>query len=108
MANVAVKGKYHPKGYNNSFQFYVEAEIETALAAADTLEITLPDSVDMDSLPIHVICFAPDAAGVRVVDGDLAITQHSNAGVTRLTAQGAVLAGSTVILGYTHRLSVGA
>lgn len=104
MANTVVTGKYHSKGYNDSFQFYVEHTLTADLANADTLDLTLPEGVDEDSLPIHVMAWGPETAGVRTLLTNVALTTHNKlTKTTRLTMGGAVLTGATIFLGYTHR-----
>lgn len=106
MSAFAQTGKYHPKGYNDSNHFFVEVTLEAALAGSDTLDVTLPEGVDDDCLPVSVIIWGALSGTTRTLDTDAVLTSHdSSTRKTRLTASGAVAIGSVIILHYIHRLS---
>ena len=91
--------KYVPKGVNDVIHFYCRIEVPVTMANTDTLVASLPAGVDPDALPVSIICF--DAGTPRALNSYPVITNHNaTTGVTTITAGGAVVAGSSIILGY--------
>lgn len=101
MTAKAASGTYVPHGLNEANKNYVSV-VAPALAAADTLDVTLPTNIDPTCLPTSVSAYTDATPNVRVVAADLIITNHNQTtGVTRLTAANSgVAAGSIILLEY--------
>ena len=100
MAAQAASGTLLPFGVNSA-NFYAVIVICAALAAADTLDVTLPDGVPKDALPIGEPQAYLLAADTYTADPDfgVAVTTHQRVtGVTRLTVGGNGIAAGTKLL----------
>lgn len=106
MTAVAATGQYVPHGVNESNLAVVTLKLGTALAAADTLDITLPSGMDKDFVPIsfRVYSAATPAVNLNVAEANLSITNHNRStGVTRLTAASAGIAiNADIVLQYVY------
>lgn len=106
MAAKTANGQYVPHGVNESNINVVTLKLPEALAAADTLDVSLPSGMDKDHLPISFRVFSPATPSLDLNLGgaNLSITNHNRStGVTRLTAAGAgIAAGSDLVLMYVY------
>ena len=103
MASHSVTGTYSPLGVNHGNQFYIQAVLTEALAAANTLTVSLPSTVPFGALPCGVAVWAVAGAACTWDGVDLpmtAATHNTSTGVTVLTATGDVAAGTKVLLSY--------
>jgi hypothetical protein len=105
MAATTQTALYVPQGVNESNIALISFLLTTALAAGDTLDLTLPAGVDKDLLPqtLRVYSVATPAVDLNVASANLSVTNHNRTtGVTRLTAASAgIAAGSSVTILYT-------
>ena len=99
MASHTVNGSPIPHGLNQSNLRMHRAVTEQVLANGEILSVQIP--LDWDYVPVGMICYAK-AGDVYTRDADIGvITDHDKStGITRITAAGAVAAGSLVYLQY--------
>jgi hypothetical protein len=108
MAAYTGNSQYVPHGPNESNFVIVTHKLVQALAAADTLDLTLPSGVDKDLVPVtHPRVYSTATPSVELggpANANLAVTNHNRStGVTRLTAAGAGIAiGADIVLLYTY------
>jgi hypothetical protein len=107
MTAFAGNGQYIPHGVNESNIVVVAHTLAQALAAGDTLDLTLPAGVDKDFLPSSVKAFSTATPAVELTgagNANLSVTNHNRStGVTRLTAAGAGIAISArLIIWYSY------
>lgn len=93
-------GTYVPKTINNEALVLIEFVADTQIDQNDTLDLTLPDNVQKDMVPLAVMVWTQ--ASPRVANATLAITSHnSTTGVTRFTGGStAVAVGNTISVLY--------
>jgi hypothetical protein len=102
MSALTANGSLLPFGVNRAGLFAVIVTC-AALTNADTLDVTLPDGVAKDSLPVGPPLAYALSGDVYTADADIGVlvTTHNRAtGVTRLTPTGNVAAGSKLLLLY--------
>ena len=94
MANVTGTARYVPLGVNRGNFYACEVVVPTALSAADTFTMTVPDSVDADTV-ISVVAYTPSSGAVKA----LTITTQPNGGgrtVVFTAGTGGVAAGDVI------------
>ena len=90
------------KGPNELLPFTVEHVLTGALANTDTLDVSLPPTMNRDYVPVRALVVSPVASSLRTV-ATIPITSHNvTTGVTRLTAGGAVAAGNVIVIEYLN------
>lgn len=88
-ASEVATSKYVPKMVNLEGMVLIEYEVQSAIAAAQTLTLTLPAGVSPDMVPLRWIVWSNAQPRVRVIDADLLCTSHNTStGVTVFTAVG--------------------
>lgn len=104
MASQAHNGAYVAHGLSESNQCVMEVTLSSALAAGQTLDITLPLGVDDDMLPCWFRAYSDATPNVDLnpAEANLVITNHNRStGVTRLTGAAAGIAdGAKILVGY--------
>ena len=90
------------KGVNDLVAIVAEYEVQSAIAAGETLTLVLPDHLDKDYVPVSFKAWSNAAPRVPVVAADLLLTSHDIlSGATVLTAANAgVPDDSTVVILY--------
>jgi hypothetical protein len=106
MAAFTGTSNYTPHAPNESNFVMINYTLPQALAAGDTLDLTLPAGVDKDVLPVNVRAYSTATPAVELTgagNANLAITNHNRTtGITRLTAAGAGIAiNARLILFYS-------
>jgi putative alpha-1,2-mannosidase len=92
--------KLIPQGVNNSNRLRAKVVLPL-LANLDTVSVTVPDGVPVDAVPFVSVVFDPATPTAVVRDANLPFTNHNQStGVSLFTADGAVAAGSVLIIEY--------
>lgn len=92
--------KLLPQGVNNSNRLRAMVVLPV-LANLDTVSVTVPAGVPAGSVPLTTVVYDPAATPSYVQDANLPFTSHNvNTGVSLFTANGAVAAGSLLIIEY--------
>lgn len=100
-AFTSVLTKVTNKGPNNLIPIFIEHELVQALAAADTVALTVPfPPLQADYAVVLEECFAPSITNVRTSKKSLlSVTSYNKAtGVVTLTSTGVVPITSVILL----------
>ena len=105
MANQAFTSSVTHQGLNRESKAVLAATLTSTLASGETLDMTLPDTIDPDLVPVWFRAYNQATPAVELsgpAEANLRITNHNRTtGVTRLTGAGAGIAsGSHVLVGY--------
>lgn len=102
-ATLAATGVYASAGVNEGNRFDLEyVVVDTAVTSSDTLELTLPEHLDPEYVPVSMIVWG-DEDPVRLAVNDGVITSHNkDTGVTVLTPTTTWAIGDTVCVSYAR------
>lgn len=98
MANQNATAAYVAKGINEGNSAFATVTVGTLMANTDTITVTAPAGVGTDFRPAFLTCVAYHPT-TGVAQAALTVTSHL-AGVTVLTAAGAVAVGSKLMMTY--------